>query len=152
MLAGLSVPVQSVLIDANVCITLIQADELHILNDIENHQFNVPDEVMQEVIRPPQNEILRQAIDSGQITRISITEAAELLLFADIRDNHRLGAGESACIAIAQSRGWSVATDELGRCRRKLLILSTQLHQNRHRMVVLVLHALISLNTKFAKL
>lgn len=114
-------PVQSVLLDANVCVTLIQANELHILNDIEKFDFSVPDEVVQEVIRPPQNEILRQAIESGDITQISITDAAELLLFAAIRDNHRLGAGESACIAIAQSRGWSVATDELGRCRNEIV-------------------------------
>lgn len=110
-----------VLLDANVCITLIQALELNILNTIANFEFYVPDEVVGEVIRPGQAQALRVSIDTGIITQISIIDQAELLLYAQIRDERRLGAGESACIALAEVRGWSVATDEQRRCRAEIV-------------------------------
>lgn len=111
----------SVAVDATVCISLIQNEELHILGELPGYSFHVPDEVVREVRRPAQAAELESAIESGGIERISITDPDELLIFAELRDGRRLGAGESACIALAQSRNWHIATDELRRCRREIL-------------------------------
>jgi predicted nucleic acid-binding protein len=111
----------SVAVDATVCISLIQNEELHILGELPGYSFHVPDEVVREVRRPAQAQELESAIESGGIERIAITDPNELLVFAELRDGRRLGAGESACIALAQSRNWHIATDELRRCRREIL-------------------------------
>lgn len=111
----------SVAVDATVCITLIQNEELHILGELPGYAFHVPDEVVREVRRPAQAAELENAIESGGIERISITDPDELMIFAELRDGRRLGAGESACIALAQKRNWHIATDELRRCRREIV-------------------------------
>ncbi len=111
----------SVAVDATVCISLIQNAELQILSELPGYSFYVPDEVVREVRRPEQATELENAINSGGIERISITDPDELLIFAELRDSRRLGAGESACIALAQSRNWHIATDELRRCRREIV-------------------------------
>jgi len=119
-LNGIGDPI-SVAVDATVCISLIQNEELHIFGELPGYSFYVPEEVLREVRRPAQAAELENAIESGGIERIAITDLDELLIFAELRDGRRLGAGESACIALAQSRNLHIATDELRRCRREIL-------------------------------
>ncbi len=49
--------------------------------------------------------------------RVSITDPAEIALYAELRQ--RMGKGEAACLAIAAYRGWMLVSDDRGRafCR-----------------------------------
>lgn len=57
-------------------------------------------------------------LDGRSFFRIEhVTELETVALFAELRA--RLGRGESACLALAHRRGWTVASDEKGRFRRE---------------------------------
>jgi predicted nucleic acid-binding protein len=73
-------------------------------------RFVVPDEVVAEVTEPEQLRTLESAIADGSLRREAITSPDELAVFAEL--SQILGLGESACLAIASSRGWLVACDE----------------------------------------
>ena len=97
-------------VDANVIITLIQEGILEILWSIPGHRFVILDEIVSEVKRPEQAQELRKAIDNNQLEELPVTNVEELTIFTELIK--RLGRGESACIAVAEVRGWSVASDE----------------------------------------
>lgn len=105
-----------VVVDANVIITLIQEGMLEVLWSIPGHRFVIPDEVVAEVKRPEQAQELRNAIDNNQLEELPVTSVEELTIFTELIK--RLGRGESACIAVAEVRGWSVASDEKRRFLR----------------------------------
>jgi predicted nucleic acid-binding protein len=106
-----------VVTDANILINLIHVRHLSLLGRLIGFSFVVPDEVVAEVLDPEQEQALREALGAGILTQESICDTAELELFATLTSS--LGKGESACLAIAQNRGWLVASDEGGAFRRE---------------------------------
>ncbi len=102
--------VRVVVTDANIVINLHHTSHLHLLGRLPGLRFVVPDEVILEIREPSQAEMLRQLILAGTLETTSVSGTDELLVFADL--SSKLGLGESACLAIAQSRGWLVASDE----------------------------------------
>lgn len=98
-----------IIADASVLINLIHIQRLPLLDSLP-FSWYVPDAVVAEVTFPDQAAELAAALDSGLITLDSCTEPSELAIYAELRQ--RLGRGESACLAIAEARGWIVACDE----------------------------------------
>jgi predicted nucleic acid-binding protein len=96
--------------DSSVIINFHHTSHLNFLGRLPNLRFAVPDEVVSEITDPLQAEILERLIVEGTLERVSVSGTSELSAFADF--SSRLGLGESACLAIAQSRGWLVACDE----------------------------------------
>ena len=109
--------VRVVVTDANILINLIHAGHLSLLGKLPGFSFVVPDEVVAEVSDPEQEQALSKALGEGILIQESITEIAELALYAAFTSS--LGKGESACLAMAQQRGWLVASDEGGAFRRE---------------------------------
>lgn len=105
-----------VVTDANVIINFIHIEALHLLALLPGLQFVVPEHVVAEVTEPAQAAALKDVIDSGGMEEFKITEIPELERFAALTG--LLGKGESACLALAESRGWSVASDERRAYRR----------------------------------
>lgn len=99
-----------VVVDANVLITLIQSAQLNILSKLPEYKFVVVAEVVAEITFSDQAAVLKQAISTGTLEVVRLTNTEEASIFAQLR--HRLGVGESACIAIAEMRGWFIASDE----------------------------------------
>lgn len=56
-------------------------------------------------------------MNAGYLTQTAITDLAEMLTYADLRRS--LGQGEAACLAIADHRGFLVASDETRAFRRE---------------------------------
>lgn len=111
--------IRIVVTDANVLINLIHVDRLDLLAKLPGYEFVVPDHVIEEITAPDQRLRLDDALTNAWLRRESIVDVPEITLFADL---HRiLGAGEAACLAIATSRGWYVASDEKGAFRREAL-------------------------------
>ena len=109
--------VQVVVTDANILINLIHIGRLSILGSLAQFEFVVPDEVVVEILDEEQSRALRAAIDANQISLKPIESTEELTTFTELVSF--LGEGESACLALAQQRGWWVASDEGGAFRRE---------------------------------
>lgn len=111
--------VQVVVTDANILINLIHIGGLSILGSLTQFEFVVPEEVIAEVLNPDQAASLQAAFDANHLTRATEWDAEELSAFGALA--LFLGKGESACLALAQQRGWCVASDEGGAFRREAL-------------------------------
>lgn len=108
-----------VVTDANVIINFIHIGQLKLLTRLSRLRFVVPEHVVAEVYEPAQAAELRDFIKGGGLKRVRITEPAELERYAELSET--LGKGESACLALAESRGWSLASDERRKFRRTVV-------------------------------
>lgn len=107
-----------VVADASVLINFLRARRLDLLRHHRGYRILVTEHVRGEVSYPDQAAELAEAITSGDIDEIQVTDPVELEIFAEL--SAVLGRGESACIAVAANRGCVVAMDELGRARREV--------------------------------
>jgi predicted nucleic acid-binding protein len=112
-------PPQVVVTDANVLINLIHAGRLDLLAALTPFEFVVPDHVITEITVPGQRQLLEIALIKGVLRKQSITDPGELVAYAELR--RMMGSGEAACLAIAEARGWLVASDERRRFRREVI-------------------------------
>lgn len=96
--------------DANVIINLIHIDRMDLLGALPPFSFVVPEEVVKEITESTQAEMIRDAICSGLLQEVRLSSIPELGIYADLV--RTLGAGEAACLALAECRGWLVASDE----------------------------------------
>lgn len=110
---------RTVVVDATVVISLAKVGRLGLLGTLPGWLFVVPDQVVEEVTYPDQAEALRQVIQAGGLRQESSTDPAEMALYAELRQ--RMGKGEAACLAMAATRGWYLASDDRGRAFRRLL-------------------------------
>jgi predicted nucleic acid-binding protein len=110
---------RNVAVDATVLINLIQAGRLDILGALEGWRFVVPDQVVEEVSHSEQAAVLERAFEAGLVHRESSTDPGEIAIYAELR--LRMGKGEAACLAIAATRGWALASDDRGRAFRRLV-------------------------------
>ena len=111
--------VRVVLTDANIIINLNHINSLGLLGILPGFEFVVPDEVVREVSDPGQQQTLQSTIDSGAVRTITIDDIPTLELFAEL--STIMGAGEAACLSLAQTRGWLVASDERRVFRREAI-------------------------------
>ena len=95
----------------------MHVSRLDLLRSLPGHEFVVPDHVREEITNPDQRAALDAAIDAGTVKLESITDLDVLATFTVLIAH--IGRGESACIAIAAKRGWSIASDEKRRFRRE---------------------------------
>lgn len=102
-----------------VVIHLAKAGQLPILGRIEAYSFVVPEQVVAEVTYPEQAKALKEALRAGHLSQQSSTDVAEIALYAELEV--RMGKGEAACLAMAASRGWRLASDDRGRAFRRLV-------------------------------
>ena len=99
-----------VITDTSILINLSHTGHLALLGKVAGLRFVVPEEVVAEVTEAEQLRTLEAAIADGSLRRESIASPDELAIFAEL--SQILGSGESACLALASSRGWLVACDE----------------------------------------
>lgn len=109
-------PATVVVTDANVLINLIHIGQLQLLAELPQYQFRVPLEVLEEIEEPAQRDALDVAIAVGHLQEIVVDTIESLKLFGDLRDI--MGRGEAACLALAATSGYYIASDEKKRFRR----------------------------------
>ena len=96
--------------DACILINLLLAHRLDLLGAVAPYVFSVPTEVLGEITYPDQQTELKEALDRGWIQEARMEAIEELQIFA--QGNEKLGSGESACLALAQTRTWILGTDD----------------------------------------
>jgi predicted nucleic acid-binding protein len=102
--------------DTSGLINFLRAGRFDLVSRHKEYKVVITEHVRNEVSYPDQKTKLEAALSAGDIEETTLTDPAELELFAEL--NAVLGRGESAAIAVAANRGWVIATDELGRTRR----------------------------------
>ena len=110
-----------VITDANVVINLFHIGQLTLLGLLPPYRFRIPSDVLAEIVDPAQQVAVTARIDSGDIEEIAVNDLASLALFADLRDV--MGRGEAACLALATTWGYCIASDEKKRFRRRAVEL-----------------------------
>ncbi len=96
--------------DACILINLLRAHRLDLLGAVPPYVFCVPTEVLGEITHPDQQAELKVGLDRGWIQEARMEAIEELQIFAQA--NEKLGTGESACLALAQTRTWILGTDD----------------------------------------
>lgn len=109
----------TVVSDANVLINLIIAKRVDLLRTLPIYDFVAPMEVIEEVTNPLQRAALEQAFSDELLKKCEIKTVAELEVFSELRSI--MGRGEAACLALAQTNNWMVASDEKRVFRREAI-------------------------------
>jgi predicted nucleic acid-binding protein len=110
---------KTVVMDATVVIHLAKAARFDLLGSLKGWDFVVPDQVVEEVTYPEQAAAFERALRAGHLRKESSTDLAEVALYAELKQ--RMGKGEAACLAMAATRGWLLASDDRGRAFRRLV-------------------------------
>ena len=111
-------PARIVVTDANVLINLIHVGQLRLLGAIPGYEGVVPSDVVSEITDAQQRATLDAALAAGHVRQESMADPQELARFAELRAI--MGQGEAACLALAESRGWLIASDEKRPLRREV--------------------------------
>lgn len=107
-----------VVADTSFLVNFLAINRMDILAGLRTYAFRVPNHVVAEVEYEDQKERLHAALAAGILREIEITDLSEIALYAELRAF--LGDGESACLAVAATRRWVIATDEKRRLRREI--------------------------------
>ncbi len=105
--------------DANVLINFVHIGRLDLMGLLSGLEFVIPEEVKAEIKNPEQRAAVQAAVDAGHIGETRITDHSEIQRYAEL--NMDFGKGESACLTLAESRGWSLACDEKRAFRRTVV-------------------------------
>ncbi len=109
-----------VVTDSNVLINLAHINRLDLLDRLPPFSFVVPQEVVKEITNVTQSELIREAINSGSLREVQLDSIPELRIYAQLV--RTLGSGEAACLALAESRGWLIASDEKRKFYREAMV------------------------------
>jgi predicted nucleic acid-binding protein len=96
--------------DTCIVINLLRVNRLDLLGALGPYVFHVPREVVEEIEYPDQQQAVQMAIQQGWIHQTRLEDPLELQTF--VRATAQLGKGESACIALAETRNWVLGTDD----------------------------------------
>ena len=108
-----------VVTDANVLINFCHIGRLPLLGELTPYRFVVPAEVVNEITAPAQKADVARALVQGVLAETVIDSVEALALFGTLRD--LMGRGEAACLALAATEGWMIASDEKRRFRREAI-------------------------------
>ena len=97
--------------DSSVLINFLNIDRMILIGRHEP-RCAVTEHVLEEVDDPGQREVLQAALRDGHLEVISVTDDAEIELFANLQRDVRLGSGECSAIAVAIRRGHALAIDD----------------------------------------
>lgn len=107
-----------VVADTCIVVNFILAGRLDLLEHHADYHFVVTEHTREETRVPAELQELEAAIAAGDLEEIQVDDPEELAIFATL--NAVVGRGEAAAIAVAEKRGWVVATDEKKRTRREV--------------------------------
>ena len=116
-----------IVLDASVLLNFVKIDRIELLGQLGTSVVLL-DQVLDEVRRPEQRKAVEDAVKAGVLDLQSVRDPVEVALFANLRADGRLGAGECAVLAVALNRSWVAGLQDRrarveGQRRRKDLAL-----------------------------
>jgi predicted nucleic acid-binding protein len=106
-----------VVTDASVLINLMHVGRLPLMATALGYRLVMPQEVDLEITDSAQRAIVDAGCACGYLRVDALTDPVGIAVFAQLA--RRFGRGESACLAMAEVKGWALATDEGRRFRRE---------------------------------
>jgi len=103
--------------DTSVLINFLNVDRMYLIGR-HDPRCAITEHVLEEVDDPGQREILQAALRDNHVEVLSVTDDAEVELFAELQRDGRLGAGECSAIAVALRRGFPLGIDDRLAIRR----------------------------------
>jgi predicted nucleic acid-binding protein len=122
-----------VVTDTSVLVNFLCIDRVDLIA-AHSHEFVITDHVSKEITDhyPEQQERLAAALQAGVIRQETVSSEEALNIFKELGETRRLGAGESAAIALAIANGYAIAIDDrtaikhARQVKPDLVILGTQ--------------------------
>ncbi|MHB8837512.1 MAG: hypothetical protein ACYC7F_01010 [Gemmatimonadaceae bacterium] len=108
-----------VIADTNVLINLAIADALPLLAQVPDTRFVVCAEVLGELTDPAQAAAVQSSLAKGALSVVGFEATEELATYAALR--RIMGQGEAAALALAEHRGFAIASDEKRVFRREAI-------------------------------
>lgn len=87
-----------VITDANILINFVHIGQLPLLGALDAYRFQVPVDVIAEILDEDQRDALSEAIAAGYLEEVVVDTVDAVALFAELRDV--MGRGEAACLAL----------------------------------------------------
>lgn len=121
-----------VVLDTSVLINIIVVDRLDLPGSDPGHHFVITEHVREEITDefPMEKARLERAISKGQIQQTRVDHPEELVLFAELLSEGRLGIGECSAMALAHHRDALLGMDDrrasLEAKNRGISVLGTQ--------------------------
>ena len=101
----------TVVLDTSVLLNFVKIQRIDLLGSL-----GVPilllEDVLAEVTHPAHRAIVDRAVADGVLLRETVSDLAEVTLFAELAQSGRLGPGERATMAVALTRGMAAAIQE----------------------------------------
>lgn len=110
-----------VITDTNVLINFLHIGQLALLGTLPAYRFQLPIEVLHELTNLAQRRAVDEVVAAGQLDLVVVDAVDALALFGELRD--LMGRGEAACLALAATGGFHLASDEKKKFRRKAIEL-----------------------------
>lgn len=112
---------RTVVVDANVLIHLGQVGRLDLLGALQDTQFVVPESVMAELLKPESRDPVESALRHGWLREVRLESKDEMDRYKELLESGPIGEGEAECLALAEARNWTLASDDFGRAFRRRL-------------------------------
>lgn len=94
-----------IVLDTSVLLNFVKIGRVELLGQLGTSVVLL-DQVLDEVRRPKQRKVVKDAVTAGTLDLQSVRNPVEVALFAELRAGGRLGAGECAVLAVALTRNW----------------------------------------------
>jgi predicted nucleic acid-binding protein len=105
--------------DTCILVNFVRIARLDLLVEHPHYRFTVPEQVLDELTDPAQRVHVDAAIANGGLELVVSSDLAEIAKSVELR--RHMDRGEAVAFAVAEVRGWMVATDEGRRTRRMIM-------------------------------
>ncbi len=112
-------PRARVVCDTCILVNFARIARLDLLVEHPDYRFVVPDQVLDELTDPGQRVYVDAAIANGGLPLVVSSDLAEIAKAVELR--RHMDRGEAVAFAVAEHRGWLIATDEGRRTRRMIV-------------------------------
>ena len=136
----------TVVLDTSILLNFVNVGHVALLGQLGSPVLLL-DQVFAEVTRSEQRKAVSKVIDAGILSLESVTDIAEVTLFADLRAGGRLGAGECAVLAVALNRNLAAGLqDKRARAEGKRRNKELRLCQTEDLIVALLREGYVTLD------
>ena len=94
-----------IVLDTSILLNFVKIGRVELLGQLGTSVVLL-DQVFDEVRRPKQRKVVKDAVAADTLDLQSVRDPVEIALFTELQAGGRLGAGECAVLAVAITRNW----------------------------------------------
>lgn len=103
-----------IITDANILINFLHIGQVSLLSRLPGYRVVLPEEVLNEITYDDQRRYIDAQIKAGNLhlERITSEDMDTFQLFSELDKTNRIGVGEAACLALAKTKSYLLASDD----------------------------------------